>query len=209
MAFTDLATVKILLSIPPADTTNDALLTALIGAVDAQMLELFWLDTTDPTSYTNSYDIDDSDTIRIVLRQYPVISFDEIKFDGTVQTLTEFYLRNPTKFGRLGVKDRLTGLLGGIPLAAFPFGRQFVEVTHTAGWVDVPGDLAYVAGALVMQAFNIGPKAGFDSEKIGQYNYRLKGAGAAAGGLSGVAPFPPLVQNIFASHLRRITGTRN
>jgi len=206
VAFTTVAKVKEALRIPAADTTFDALLATIVASVDSTFLTIFGLTSTDPTAYTNLYDIDDSETEGIWLLEYPVISVDEVKFAGTVQVLTSVYLRNPKSFGMLKL---LSGGVNGARMpGTFPFGAQIVEVTHTAGWATVPDDLCGAATSVAVLRFNTDPKLGYDSEKIGQYSYKLGSPGGGSGGESSGGGFPGTVNSVLAHH-RRPFATRN
>lgn len=192
MSFTTRDRVKTALGIPTADTTHDDLIDDLVAEVNGNMLSIFQLDQCDPQSYTRKYDIE-SETEAFWLTPYPVISVDEVKYGDTVQTLTEFYLRNPGKFGLLS--PTTDG-------AMFPVGRQAVEVTHTAGWATVPPELVRAATVLVVHGFNTDAKIGYDQERIGQYQYRIAATGGAEGGATSPGGWPGAVQRALAPHLR-------
>ena len=209
MSFTTTAKVKTLLGIPAADTSQDARIDLLVAAANAEMLGYFNLTSCDPTAYTNSYDfIDDAETQDVWLRQYPVISVDEVKFAGTVQDTSDYYLSNPAEFGLLS----LTATTNTVPFfwrgraaPGFPYGRQLTEVTHTAGWAGgtPPADLQ-AAGALIAVArYNMDPKTGLAGEKIGQYSYTA-GGGGGAGGSGGIAAdgMPVSARRALSRHLR-------
>lgn len=193
MSFTTLARVKSALGIPPADTTHDTLLTDLVEESNAQLLRVFQLDECDPKSYTRKYDIDDSSTEAFPLRAYPVISVDEVKYGDTVQTLTEFYLRQPEDFGLISPTT---------DAVVFPFGRRSVEVTHTAGFATIPPELRRAATVLAVAGFNTDGKIGFDSERIGQYQYKIAAVGAAEGGTTSPGGWPSAVSRALANYIR-------
>ena len=189
MSFTDSATLKTLLGIPAADTSQDARLTLLADAVDAELLGVFNLTSCDPTAYTLKYDFDMGGTRDVWLRAYPVISVDEVKFDGTVQTDDTYYLSNPKRFGLLSLTDASNITDPFIRLARFPFGRQLLEVTHTAGWAGgvPPADLRAAAALMAIARYNMDRKTGFQGEKIGQYSYQMGGGGAGNRSVVGAA----------------------
>lgn len=178
--FTDLATVKAALGI--TDTASDVVLQSIVDGVNAELLAWFHLDDCGPTQYTSSYDIVD-EVAGIWLQQYPVISVDSVTVDGVVQDSATFYLDN--RVGELGHMRRKRAGSVRVP-DQFPIGPQMVTVTHTAGWAGgVPdASLQRAATLLAVYDWNTGAKQGFQSEKIGQYSYTLRG-GSGATGVSG------------------------
>ena len=210
MSFTTVADVKTLLGIPVADTSQDARLAIIVGGVNAEMLGWFNLTSCAETSYTVKYDVDDADLDSLWLRQYPVIAVDAVSVDGTAETLTDYYLVNPQKFGRLRVaaySSRIYRQAG-----ALAFGRAVYEITHRAGWVGgiVPDDLAGAAALICVARVQTDAKLGFSSEKIGQYQYTLGGGGAGAGGISGAIGadgIPISARRVLSQHLRIFAPT--
>ena len=199
MSFTTLAKVKEELGIPVVDTTHDARLGTLVGAVNGYLLGLFFLTDSAPTSYTNTHDVSEQ-TDGIWLVQYPValsVGVTEVKLNGSVVAPDQYYLGRPKEMGLLCFMSQL------------PCGRQHVEVTHTAGWDAAdPNLLALCGGAtsMAVNRFNTGgSKLGIDSEKIGQYSYKM-GAGASGGsgtpGGSGSGLLTPEMSLILGGLLR-------
>jgi hypothetical protein len=189
--FTTVAEVKVALSIPALDTTHDARLAIIVAAVCANMLAIFQLTTTAATAYTSKFDVLDGGTEGIWLPQYPVISVDTVTINGTALTSDDFYLARPAIFGCL---SRIAGW--------WPISRQKIEVTHTAGWATVPDDLKQAAILWSMLSFNTGAKTGYDSEKIGQYGYKLGAAAGGGGGGEGAITEPPEVTRMLSSWRR-------
>ena len=177
MSFTTLDKVKAALSIPLADTSQDAVLTPIVAGVNAELLALFHLDECASKSYTKKYDIWDAYTEDIWLWEYPVISITEVKFNEVVQTDDGYYLKKPAKMGMLSLTN----------FQQFPVGRQLTEVTHVAGWAGgvVDDDLIAAATLMAIVRFNTDAKMGFTSERIGQYFYQLGGGTSAGIGASG------------------------
>ena len=175
MPFCELADVKAALRIPDADTTHDARLQQLIDATEAELLGMFHLDQVATQAYTNLYDFFDHDEEGVWLRQYPVVTVTEVKIDGVVQDLTQWYRRRPANLGFLAAQ--YNGKVIYMPL-----GRQRLEVTHEAGWAGgvVDASLQMAAVSIVMARWNVDPHLGFDSERIGQYGFTL-GVGGAGG----------------------------
>lgn len=205
MSFTTVATVKTLLGIPASDTSQDARLTIIVDGVNAEMLGWFNLTTTAETAYTETYDVDDGDLDSLWLRQYPVIGVDAISVDGTAEDLTDYYLVNPSRFGRLRVLTNGSRFYGR--MGALAYGRRIYEITHRAGWVGgvVPDDLAGAAALIVVTRAQTDAKLGFSSEKIGQYQYQLGGGGAGAGGISGAIGadgLPISARRVLSQYLR-------
>lgn len=186
MAFLDLATLKLRLRIPTADTSQDALLTGLVDSVNNEMLGLFYLDDCPTQSYTVKYDILDP-VPGFWLRQYPVRSITTVTVDGTLQDADTYYLdeRPDTVMGSL--RRKRGGATAGF--SDWPTGPQVVEVVHTAGWAGgvVDAALTGAAVAIAVWLYNVEPKTGLESERIGQYAYKLasasSGMGASAGGM--------------------------
>lgn len=205
MGFTTVDAVKTLLGIPASDTSQDARLTLVVNAVNAEILGWFNLTSVTETSYTGSYDVDDADLDSFWIRQYPVIGVDSISVDGDAEDVSDYYLVNPARFGRLRVKARSTRFYRRT--GTLSYGRQIYEVTHRAGWSGgvVPADLAGAAALLAITRAQTDAKLGFSSEKIGQYQYQLGGGGAGAGGISGAIGadgIPISARRVFSQHLR-------
>lgn len=201
MSFTTVDNVKLVLGIPVADTSQDSLLTLYVDAANAELLGLFHLDECGSKQYTLQYDVLDADTRGFWLRQYPVITVDTVTVAGSVLAVDEYYLEART--ARMGsLMRKLTG--SSSAFACWPVGPQIVEVVHTAGWAGavVDKDLAAAATMLVVWAYNTGPKTGFDSERIGQYFYKLASGGSAGFGGGGAGGFPAPVARVLAQWRR-------
>ena len=200
MSFTTLAAVKEALRI--SGTADDALITTIVAAVNAELLDFFHLDACASQQYTLSYDV--LDEVRgIWLHPYPVISADTVVVDGVTLTAGEYYLeaRNQ-RMGMLMRKDS-----GAVASAAFwPVGPQIAVITHTAGWASGTPDPSLVrAGTLLaVYAYNTEAKLGFVSERIGQYSYKLGsgiGSGQGAGGAE-AGGWPAPVARILSQWVR-------
>lgn len=202
MCFVTVDDVKEAVGIPPADTTHDAKLTKIVAAVNGTMLGWFFLDDCAPTQYTNRYDVLDYGTPGIWLVQYPVISIDAVSCDGTALDLSQIYLARPRK---MGLMQRARNHC----VVPWPVGAQRTEVTHTAGWA--PGDpaLAALCGAALawaVERFNVQPKSGLRSERIGQYSYTLGsatgGGGSSSSGGTGGGSIPEYVAAVANQYVR-------
>lgn len=190
MSFTDLATVKIALRIPAADTTQDDYLQELVDGANNEMLSLFNLTDTAPTTYTNTYDVIDGISFGIWLVEYPAISITSVTASGQLLDASDYYLKRPKSFGLLARKN--TDWFGG---------QQEIVIEHIAGWVVVPKVLIRAATVLAISMYNLEIKSGYRSEKIGQYLYTL---GSPSGGSDGATAgdFPAQTKRALAQYLR-------
>lgn len=202
MGFTDLATLKGMLNIPTSDTSRDSYLTMLVNAANKQILDVFQLDSTDPTAYTDKVSFDDDSTPAFFTQRWPVLAVATVTELGTVVQSSQY------SFNDLGLILRLTGFLGANRYwrgAFWQSGRESVVIDYTAGWATgtIPADLIYAATLMAAYSFNTAPKAGLSSEQIGQYSYQLGagavGSGSGAGGGYGI---PPEAERILANYAR-------
>jgi hypothetical protein len=202
VAFLDLDTLKTRLRIPLADTSQDVLLNGLVAAVNSELLGLFHLDDCPTQSYTTKYDVLD-EVPGLWLRQYPVRSITSVTVDGVLQDAATYYLdeRPGTIMGSLRRK-------AGGASAAFdywPVGPQIVEVVHTAGWTGgtVDAELTAAAVSIATWLYNTEPKTGLESERIGQYAYKLASGAAGIGyGGANAGGFPAGAARVLAQWLR-------
>ena len=202
MAFLDLATLKERLRIPAADTSQDDLLTGLVDSVNNELLGLFCLDQCDTMSYTVKYDVLDADISGLWLKQFPVRSVTSVTVDGSALDSDEFYLDE-----RVGILGSLHRKVGGAVAgrAYWPVGPQVVEVTHTAGWDPGQMDAALTSAAvsIAVWLYNTEPKTGLESERIGQYAYKLASGAAGIGyGGANAGGFPPGAARVLAQWRR-------
>lgn len=193
MAFTDLATVKAALGIPTADTSKDARLAIWIAAANATVLGVFGLTATDETEYTDRITVDDDTTERLWLRRFPVLSVTSLLDGG--ETLTE---------GTDFFVDKDLGLLCKLGLASFfHVGRLDLVCVYRAGWAAVPADLASAATLIAIEWYNLAPKAGLESERIGQYGYTIAATqSSVAGAGAGAFGIPVAAEMILAQYRR-------
>ena len=180
MSFIDLATLKIRLRIPAADTTQDALLTGLVDSVNNELLNLFCLDACAETSYTDKYDVLD-EVPGIWLKRTPVTTVTSVTVDGTLQDGSTYYL-DETVGASMGSLRRKSGSASNT-FWHFPVGPQIVEVVYSAGWVGgIPdASLTSAAVSIAVWLYNTEPKVGLQSERIGQYSYKLASVAAGLG----------------------------
>lgn len=190
MSFTDLETVKVALRIPLTDTSHDPYLQDLVDSANGELLSLFNLASTRPTSYTNKYDVVDGISFGIWLNEYPAISVTSVKLSGQVIDASNYYLKRPKSFG----------LIARINNDWFA-SQQEIEIEHVAGWSSVPRVLIRAATVLAISMYNLEIKTGYRSEKIGQYLYTL---GSPSGGADGATAgdWPAQTKRALAQYLR-------
>lgn len=190
MSFCTLSDVKATLKIPASDTSQDALLQDIVDSANDEMLRLFGLTSTAPTTYTNTYDVIDAYSSGIYLVQYPVISVTSVTIDGAVIDPSLYYLKRPESFGLIaGTKSE------------WMQSRQLIQIEHVAGFDPIPPSLKRGCIVLAVSMYNLESKTGFRSEKIGQYSYTL---GNPAGGFDGATAgdFPSQTKRALNQFLR-------
>ena len=190
MSFCTLSDVKQSLRIAASDTSQDALLQDLVDAANSEMMGLFNITSTAPTVYTNTYDVIDAFSRGIYLNEYPVLDVVQVVVEGSVVDPSLYYLKNPKGFGLLaGIRENWYQSV------------QKIQVTHSAGFSSIPPALKRGCVALAISMFNLEPKTGYRSEKIGQYQYVL---GSPAGGMDGatVGDFPAQTKRALSQFLR-------
>lgn len=202
MPFLDLATLKLRLRIPAADVSQDSLLTGLVAAVNNEMLGLFNLDQSTTTTYSVTYDVLDS-VPGIWLKQYPVRIVNSVSIDGAALAAGEFYLDPRTDV--LGSLMRKSGSGAAQRRVFWPAGAQVVTVSHDAGWDGDVVDAALTSAAVSIATwlYNTEPKTGLESERIGQYAYKMA-SGAAGIGYGGAAAggYPAGAGRVLAQWIR-------
>jgi hypothetical protein len=162
---------------------HDTLLTAIVDGVNASFLNHFCLTDCGPTQVQSKYDVVDP-VQGIWLREWPVLSVDEVRVDGVLQDADTYYLDN--RVGDFGHLRRKYGGSVAAP-AQWPVGPQVLDITHTAGWaLGEPDDsLQRAATLLAVYDWNTGGKLGFMQERIGQYSYKLGSAASVGQGFGG------------------------
>jgi hypothetical protein len=189
--FTTLTAIKAVLGIPATDTTRDTLLQLLAQAANKSILDVFGLTSSEITSYTDYVEVDDDTTPVLFTRRWPVVSVTSITEAGAVLAASEYRVRDDGE-----IKLRGSGRF-------WACGRDSVQIVYTAGWSIVPDDLVWAATLIAVHAFNTAPKAGLQSERIGQYAYELGGASVAGGeGGGGGFGIPPEAERILANYRR-------
>ena len=192
--FTTAARIKAHLGIPASVTQHDAKIGYAVDAVDSLVLPLLGLDPLTGSVtvqwYTDRIDVPDSYEDRVALNHYPVVQVAAVTDDGSLVAATDYYTR--TDVGEI--------VLSG-SASFWTTGKQMVVVTYQAGFATVPGALSLVGDAMGAWVFNQLPKAGFASEKVGDYQYDAVPTAVAESDL------PPLVRRLLAGFRR--AGTRD
>ena len=142
--FTTLAAVKLEAGI--SDTSQDALLEALISSASSA-IQVFLGREIVKTTYTDEpYSINDCQLL--YLKEYPIQSITSLKLQGVTQTENvDFFLSSEdAKAGRV---YRAAGWIGRkYSRGTFPdafAGARDIIVTYVAGWL-LPADVGYSAG---------------------------------------------------------------
>jgi hypothetical protein len=194
--FTTAARIKAHVGIPAGVTQHDARIGYAVAAVDSILLPLLGLDPISGSVtqqwYSDHIDVAEPNEDRVALSHYPVVagSVAGVTNDGTLLAATDWYSRD--KVGEIV----LTG-----DGSFFAEGKRKVVVTYQAGYVSVPGALSLAGDAIGAWVFNQLPKAGFESEGVGEYRYTAKGGTSASDG-----DLPPLIRRLIAGYRR--AGTR-
>lgn len=194
--FTTTARVKAHLSIPAGVTQHDVRIGYAVDAVDAIILPLLGLNpiTGSITQqwYSDYIDVEECDQDRVALSHTPLVagSIAAVTNDGSALVSTDWYSRDTVS------EIVLTG-----DGAFFTQGKRKVVVTYQAGYSSVPGTLSLAGDAIGAWVFQQLPKAGFESEKTGEYSYS-----ASANGKMEESDLPPLIRRMLAG-FRRV-GTR-
>jgi hypothetical protein len=171
---TTLAYVKELLGITVA-TYDDVLTNRLAAASSAVRAYCGHRFTT--TAYVEYHD-NDWWSAKLTLRQYPVTSLTAVTirpYEADAETYDggDFIV---TSYGAISPKP-------SSDVEGFPAGFQSVKVEYEAGASTVPADVqeatAMIVRSLYQQIGNA-DKAAYDSERLGDYNYKLKADAFAA-----------------------------
>jgi hypothetical protein len=96
----------------------------------------------------------------------------------------------------------MTWLAGDRLVVLNTYGYEWVDVTYTYGYEEIPGEIVAVVCQIAGRAFGRPPdETGMQSETIGQYSYTV-GAAAAAGGLGLLSD-----ERAVLDRYRRVGGT--
>jgi hypothetical protein len=191
MPFCDLSALKAMMRIPSADTSRDAELQIYVDYANGYIYgAMGGLTESVPTTYTDTFSVDESYQNAVITRRYPLISVTSVVDNGNTLDHSTYSF---TDLGVIRQKNEWT---------YFSFGVSRVVVTYVAGFATgnpALGELKVAALTLASYSANTSSRAGISSEKIGQYSYDI---GAAQGGIGNAAPggfgIPPMVERILA-----------
>jgi len=181
-SFTTAANVKAVLGIPTGTTRHDALINLHLAGIDQEMLDLVGQTGITSQVYSEVYDVPGPGENMIALRHWPATSIAALTDGGSLRAATDYYV-DP--------ESQSTVMLSGSG-DFFTNGRQQVEITYTAGYSAIPGDLTMAASLLVAARINQGGIGGLESESASGYSKK------AASGAD--AFLPPAVRSILARY---------
>ena len=161
MAIATTSNVKAILGIPAGITVKDTLIGICIEAADQIVLDHLGLTSTSVTTVNEKIDIEELGQREVALNRRPVVSVAALTISGSLEATSNYYV---TEYGSLRMINEG---------AYFPTGRQNVEVTYTAGFSSVPKDVVHAANLIAVQMVNEGQHTGYQSERMGAYNYTM------------------------------------
>jgi hypothetical protein len=166
MRLTSLEAVKRFIGI--TDTTNDVLLGELLDGVSAS-IETDLRRHIALGTYSDKFDIDYDYTEDLQLGEYPIQSIVALTDNGVLLTENTHYYWTEAGYIRRLSKGTTLSVSGYF----FTVGAQIVEVTWVAGYEPIPDDIQLIAKKLVSQIYNTGDAGPYQSEKIGDYSYKV------------------------------------
>lgn len=166
--------VKAAMRIPDTVTEYDTTLKDCILAAEQDILDITGLSQFSVTTYTEKHDVNWDGQNEFRLDRRWVQSVVALTDAGTLLVEgTDYYVDTDDGYVRL-LSDS----------AYFTPGRQKIDVTYTAGLIvagATPADLRKALVMMVARDFNVTPRAGMESERIGRRQYKLSsGASTAA-----------------------------
>lgn len=187
--FTTTLKVRSLLGLASGVTVYDELLSTLVDVADQIIFDEIGLPADHGGAvhpYTEKFDVSVKGQKDLAVNYTPLVSVVAITTGGTngsAVAADDYYI---TDYGQVRL----------IPSGAYwPVGQQIVEITYNAGFASIPADLQHAATLVAVHHFNEGPRLGFQSEKLGTYNYKLSNLGMGMG-------LPPIVNRILAKYKR-------
>jgi len=153
MDFTTLDAVKLWLGI--TSTADDDLLTSLITAVSAAMV-LYLARDISSQNYTETRD--GSGGTRMAFQNYPVTAISQVQVDGTNIPPSPAPLQPGYVFD-----DRFITLYG----YCFTAGRSNVQLGYTAGYADIPAEIAQAATELAALRYAEKDRIGVNAQSVG------------------------------------------
>ena len=159
MRLTSLDKVKEFLGL--TDTSQDSLLGTLLDGV-SDAIETDCRRAIALGTYSEKLDILEDYTEDFMVANYPVRSVVALTDNGTLMVdVTNYYWETQGYFHRYPEDYYWTT------------GLRKVEITYTAGYATIPDDIQLLAQKLVAQVYNSLGTGGFESERIGDYSYRV------------------------------------
>jgi hypothetical protein len=172
--------LKSRLRIPAAVTEFDSHLGELIDEAEEEILSEASFTAFASTTYSEKHDVDWDGVNELRLKNNFLVSVVALTNNGTALVEgTDFYKTEHSYIRLIGDSS------------FFVRGRQTIDVTYVAGPCGshvtgtTPADLRKLAGLIAARDFNLSPKAGFSSEKIGQYAFSAGSGGGAATAVGG------------------------
>lgn len=159
-SFTTLANVQAVLGIPAGTTRHDARINLYLAGIDQEMLDLVGQTAITSTVYSETYDVPTSRENAIALRHWPCTAVAALTDDGSAVAADDRYIDPET--------NSFVKLVGSG--AFFSPGRQKVQITYTAGYASIPGDLTLAASLLVAAKVNGGGHVGLQGESASGYS---------------------------------------
>lgn len=194
MALITLSELKTFLSI--SGTDQDTILQIYVDSANAFIINYLNRDI-EETAYTDEV-YDGPGTPALVLRQYPLISVEEVLVNGEAETEST----DVTDTEGYYIKSYDNGILYN--RAFWDRGRGIIQVSYTAGYTTIPGDLKHASLAVAGYFRNMGNKTGVRSESLGSYSYSIANELAAMG--SDLTIPDVVVKNILDRYRARYIG---
>jgi len=205
MALTTVAKVKAHLK--KTDTTDDALLAALVLSAQA-MIEKYCQRHFDAADYGPEY-YDGNGECDLLLNEFPLISITSLYVDAERVYGSDCLLVEGTDFvkykdeGRIELLTETTGSY--VSASGFVKAPLAVKVSYRAGYATIPYDLELAANEMVAFLFNNrGVVRNVQSQSIGGYSESFGNASAAVAIPSNVVSLIESYRN-FSMELRRST----
>lgn len=155
--------VKRTLGIPASVTLHDELLDTLVEVADQEVLAFCGVAAlTASTVVDEGYDVTDTSTREVVLRNFPVSAVSAVKAGGSTLSASSWYV--DTNTGVVRLQDGA---------GYFSPGTQEVLVSYSYGFSPIPADLSHAATLVAVAHFNRGRHSGLTGEGMGAYRYTM------------------------------------
>jgi hypothetical protein len=168
---TDLAYVKPFVGVS-GDSAN-SVLTTLIH-VASSVIKEYCRNNFVNTAYTEFHDFDYA-APQLVLRNYPITNIVRVTlYPHEDAEFIDGAFVISTSYGAIRFKSSAS-------VSYFPAGFQSVKTEYIAGYTVIPNSVQHATALVVQRLYNmIGVDPLYESEKIGDYNYKLKADAFAA-----------------------------